>query len=260
MSSIDKFQNIGEMIDAGTAKENTWYWVDRRKVRINDEIYYPSQPLKAGRDAIVIPTNLYFSTYLRVAKHPCVAVMLKKIATSEGEKMMMYRQVSVAHWARAITPEKPIIDSINWEYLQKGVHYFRADSEGKLTALKAEDIPFLRCYYRVRVTEQPDTIRTVTYEKVRPLVMRYVIYEYYPSGFMKKRVEVTESRIMGPPRDGDIARIDRYAENRDKQIEYTVYDRPFNDKGVKQTTPSDQTITVLTDRNSPLWIQNILHD
>jgi hypothetical protein len=268
IGDLKQYKSIGEMLDSSAVQEGVWYWIDGRKIDIDTDIYYPSLPLKSLKDALVIPAERFFTNYKRVAGHGCAAVMLKKIATPDGQKMLAYREVSIAHWAEEITPEKSVIDAIDAQNLPKGVHYFKVDqqgglsltSEGKPVIIKAEDIAFLRCYFRVMITVNPDRTRIVTYERVRPLVMRYVIYEYYPSGFMKTKVDIRETRLMGPPRDGDAGYLHRNADNRDSFIEYTVYHRPFNDKGIKQTTPSDQTVTVLTDRSSLFWVQNILHD
>ena len=251
--TMKKYRTIGEMIASGTARDNVWYWVDRRNFDVDADYYAPEEPLLEGGKVFVIPTASYFSTYW-VVSDGCYAYRLEKLQGPDGEKLVLSREVSILHWGKQVTPEKDVVDAMNIDALKNGVHYFRINDPGGVVRLRPEDVPFLREYYRVRISRMPNTTPIITYEKIRPLVAGYKIYEYYPDEHMRRRVHITECGLLRRLRDGEVSRPDPNADDRDKQIEYNVFVLEFDDKGVHESR------WTLRDRSSQMYLQNMLHD
>jgi hypothetical protein len=257
------YPTIGDLINSGFAQENVWYWVNIKNVNRDIDAYSPAHPLLEGKNAIVIPPREYFSNY-RIVSDGCQAYSLKKIITQDGGKFVLAMKITILHWGKKIILNNSVIDEMQVNELEvnefkEGVYYF--DIIGRSAKkLSPEDIAFLKNYYRIYIKKYNNANQKVTCEKIRPLIVAYRIYEYYQSGYMKRRIIINESGLLRPPRNSEDKVPDRYADDRDKYIEYTIRDRAFNDKGMQQTSPEDEKITTLYDRTSPYWLQNMLHD
>lgn len=259
VNPMKDYPTIKEMLLDGTLKDNTWYWVDARQGNTLIDVASPAFPLLEGKKAYVVTPEYYIQGNYGYDS-AWQAFMFKNIQSTEGEKYILTKRVYLSHWGKEFIPDAQFIKYVDVDKLTPGVHGFRRDAQGAIIPISMTDAAFLRSYYRVYVRIAKDGTRTVRYENIRPIVAQYTLYDYYPSGRMKRRVAIAEVNVLGPQGLPGKPVIDRTGDDRDKYLEYEVRDRKFNDKGQPQTKPGDEVITRLKDKNSPYWLQNILHD
>lgn len=252
------YPTIKDLLLSGSVKDDAWYWVDDRPGSIHVDVSSPSIPLLEGKKAYVVTPEYYLQgDYGESAAWQ--AFMFRKIQSTEGKKYILTRRVYLSHWGKIKKPDDQLAKSMDMDNLPPGFHAFKSDAQNNIVPISINDAAFLRSYHRVKVTVAEDGTRTTQYQNIHPLVAKYVLYDYHPSGRMKRRLAIAENGVLAAYTPGKTA-IDPTGDDRDKYLEYEVRDRKFNDKGQPQTKPSEEVITRLKDRGSPYWLQNILHD
>jgi hypothetical protein len=255
----DESQNyptIGDLIYSGSAQENVWYWVDTRNINLN--IYTVDARFPEANKAIIIPPREYFSNYSQVAEKTCLGYSLKKIILNNNIKYDMQMTISMLHFGYGITPDENVLNNMNIDELQDGVHYFKIDNSYNIIKLYPENVAFLKKYHRINIKKRDNSERNVIHELIKPLILKYVTYEYHNNGYLKIVTQISESGVYRALRDKKLAAIE--SDDRDKYMEYTIYKRKFDDQGRQNANQDDIIKTVIHDRTSPYWLQNMLHD
>lgn len=238
--------SVGCLLDSNKIKLNIWYCVDLNldsEERIKDS-KNKNNPLKYGRKATIInPGYLEEEGYY---SPPWNAFMFKEIQTTKGTDIVIDKKISIIHGGGRI--EQDQIDSSILNYISKevfnktreGIYYFKKNGTS-IVEVMPKDLAFIKSYYRVYIQRSDGKLNPDIFF-VKTEIVSFEEFEYFPSGRVSKKTMVT---MQGNQKGYGVI------EFLFDDVDYGLFsDRQYNKR----------TRTVIFDKNSPYWLNNMLHD
>ena len=232
----DEFPTLDQMLFAGKIQPDKWYWMDvMRYVNIDKMVMSEYMPLDTRANARFVTIEHYIEKRIDV----WTGYRFEEAIRPDGRKeKRLSRAVYLGHDLDLVHMPERLAKSVDFRARKPGVYFFKHVKDG-FVELGYDDLPFLKEYYHIRVYKENDGSVSICVFKNTTKALGYDIYEYYPSGVTKRKVEIEPGSSYD-------------------EAPYFIHEMTFQD--TYQFPKEEHKSTPLTDHNSPMWIPNILHD